>query len=74
MKNRKLTDLELQKMQLNLHETLNVFLEGQTEGDHEIGWIPEETTALMTEAAMAVLKTVNATNAFIEKEGLFEKQ
>lgn len=63
------TEIEQQEIKIRLHEKISEFLENETDGDHNIGFVPDNIEMLMTDAAFAVLKTVTATNKWFQENG-----
>lgn len=70
--NRRFTEQEKLTIKLKLLESMESFLESETEEDNNYGWIPHDLSALMANAAFAVIEAVNATNSYIEENDLFK--
>lgn len=61
-----MTTLEKEQLKAKLTEKMNEFIEEVTQDDNEIGWIPDNIEALMSDAAFSVLQTVTATNQYFK--------
>lgn len=61
-----MTTLEKEQLKAKLTEKMNEFIEEVTQDDNEIGWIPYNIEALMSDAAFSVLQTVTATNKYFK--------
>ena len=66
MNKKNMTSLEKEQLKAKLTEKMNEFIEDVTQNDNEIGWIPENIEALMSDAAFSVLQTVTATNQYFK--------
>lgn len=60
------------QMKLDLVQLMDKFIEEQTIDDNELGFIPNELSMRMAEAAFTVLDTVNMVNTFMEEENLLQ--
>ena len=62
----KIMTIEEQKLRLDLYEYINSFLSDDvwSENSDFIGYVPDNITELMTEAAFNVLLTVKSTNSY----------
>jgi len=65
-----LTEREKYEMKLRLLSAMGAFIQKETSKDNNLGWLPDEIESMMADAAFNVILAVNATNAYIEKEGL----
>lgn len=64
-----LTEREKYEMKLRLLSAMGAFIQKETSKDNNLGWLPDEIESMMADAAFNVILAVNATNAYIEKEG-----
>lgn len=67
-----MTTLEKEKLKVRLTEKMGEFIEELTEDYNEIGYIPDNIEALMSDAAFAVLQTVTATNQYFKDDEMLK--
>lgn len=69
----KLTEKDLTQIRLTLMKHLNAALSELIESDDiNPGWWPDETVAMMADAASTVIKTVAGVNEYVEREELLK--
>lgn len=68
---RRLSEKEKQEIKLKLINAIEKTMEEITADDNDLGWLPDNYEVLMSDAAFNILDAINSTNAFIQKEGLF---
>ena len=67
-----MTTLEKEQLKAKLTEKMNEFIEDVTHNDNEIGWLPDNIEALMSDAAFSVLQTVTATNQYFKDNDMLK--
>ena len=60
---------EKTRLRLMLVEKIGEFISRATDKDNNIGWIPDNMVGNMTDAAFAVLMSINDTNVYIDENG-----
>lgn len=68
----RLTNREKKELKLKLLEYIEEYMNDVTNKENNLGWIPTNLEDLMTDAAFAVLETVNETNVYYEEQDLLK--
>ena len=67
-----MTTLEKEQLKAKLTEKMNEFITEAAQDDNEIGYVPENIEALMSDAAFSVLQTVTATNQYFKDQDMLK--
>ena len=68
----RLTEKEKAEIKMKLLNAIEKAMEEITHDDNNLGWLPNDYEAMMADAAFNTLDAINATNAFIEAEGMMK--
>jgi uncharacterized membrane-anchored protein len=67
-----MTTLEKEQLKAKLTEKMSEFIEEVTHDYNEIGYVPENIEALMSDAAFSVLQTATATNQYFKDQDMLK--
>jgi len=66
-----LSRIEKDDLKQKLQMKINAFIDNLPDNNH-LGWIPDDTVGLMTDAAFAVFMAIQNTNVFMEEQDLLK--